>query len=138
MPPFSTAALARVHLFGPARGADHGVDASGGEPLDVRENRGGSGEINGHVDAAKALARDALAVFIFRDIQPQGNGEAVLGRELLHEMAHFAVTDDRQIHSLYSKTAGSTLLKNSWCSNLTAFSASRAATTKPILSTEAP
>ena len=38
------------------------------------------------------------------------NGEAVLRRELLDQLAHFSVADNREFHA-YSKDAGSGVLK---------------------------
>src|SRR5207245_9847226 len=61
--------------------------------------RSRNGEIDRHVDAPKALPSDALAIFIFGDIEAQRNVKTILRCQLLHHMAHFAVTDDRQIHN---------------------------------------
>ena len=48
--------------------------------------------------AGEIVARDAVGVVIVGAVQALRDGEIVPGRELLEQAAHFAVTDDGQVH----------------------------------------
>src|SRR2546427_12336476 len=50
-----------LQMIQPAGCAHHHVHAERSKTLDVPERRGGDGELNGRIDAAQVLARDALA-----------------------------------------------------------------------------
>ena len=91
----------------------------------VRRHGGGNGEIDGHVDAAEVLRRDAFEIGVVELVELERDREAVLRRELLDQPAHLAVADDgRRVQactaSLRSKTSGSSSAKNSRCSASTA------------------
>ena len=98
------------------------------EALDILDRRGGSRELDGHIDAAEILARDAREIHVVELVQLQRDGEAVLGRQLLDQPAHLSVADDGEVHA-QSNTAGSSSRKNSSCRLRTACFRSSSATT---------
>ena len=82
----------------PSGCADHHRHANRGQPLDVPDDRRRRREFHGHIDAAKAFGRDAGALGVVFDIEPQRNCKAELGRQMLDEAAHFPVSDNRKVH----------------------------------------
>src|ERR1700688_3906116 len=71
-----------IHMIGPTGRADHRVDASRREPLDIRQHSRGKKEIDGHIDAAKGFASYTFSIFIFGYIEAQRNRKPVLRGKL--------------------------------------------------------
>ena len=82
----------------PAGGADDRIDLQGGEAGDVLRRDDGGGKIHGDVNAGEIVTCDSAGVAVVGAGQALRNGETVFGRELLDQAAHFAVTDDGQVH----------------------------------------
>ncbi len=78
MPLLLDGRLHAIDVLEPAGGADHHVHAQRRDALDVFDHRGGNRKIDGHIDAAKVLRRDAFEVGVVEFVELQRDREAVL------------------------------------------------------------
>src|SRR6202041_2963878 len=85
-------------LLRPAGGADDHIDLQGSEKWDVLWGCSGGGKIYGDVHAGEIVTCDSAGDVLFGAVQSLGDGEAIFRRELLDQAAHFAVSDDGEVH----------------------------------------
>ena len=86
-----------IGVIHPSGGAQHQVDAQGGDAFHVAPHGGGNGEIDGHIDAAEILRGEAFEVGVVELIELQRHSEAVTRGKLFHQLTHLAVADDGQL-----------------------------------------
>src|SRR5579884_279646 len=132
-----------LHLIKPSRGSDHKIYAQSRNALDIFHYDRGRGELDGNLNLPEILRRDPGAIDIVINVELQRNLKTKLGRQLLDQLSHLAVTDDGQPwlrrHShAQSNTSGSSSEKNALCRASTAGFKSLSCTTKLTFRSEAP
>jgi hypothetical protein len=88
-------------MLQPAGGSHYRRDAQRCQTLDIAERRVRSAELNRHIGTLYEIR-------IVTNINARMNGEAVLRRKLLNQLAHFSVADNREFRGAsYSNDADS-------------------------------